>query len=42
MLVWLLTQEEAKERSGETFHAPRFVRDRALLPGWPPPRAERK
>jgi len=42
MLVWLLTQEEAKDRSGETFHAPRFVRDHQLLPGWPPPRAERK
>ena len=42
MLVWLLTQDEAKSRSGETFHAPRFVKDHALLPGWPPPRSERE
>lgn len=41
MLVWLLTQEEAQSRSGETFHAPRFVKDHGLLPGWPPPREER-
>ena len=41
MLIWLLTNEEAIARSGETFHAPRFVRDHQLLPGWPPPRKDR-
>ena len=42
MLVWLLTEEEARARSGETFHAPRFVRDHGLLPGWPPPKKDRR
>ena len=41
MLVWLLTTEEGRARSGETFHAPSFVKMNALLPGWPPPKAER-
>ncbi len=41
MLVWLLTHEDAKARSGETFHAPRFVKEHGLLPGWPPPREKR-
>ncbi len=41
MLIWLLTHEEAIARSGETFHAPRFVRDHGLIPGWPPPRKDR-
>ena len=41
MLVWLLTTEEGRARSGETFHAPSFVKKHALLPGWPPPKAER-
>ena len=36
-----LTHEEAIARSGETFHAPRFVRDHGLIPGWPPPRKDR-
>jgi NAD(P)-dependent dehydrogenase (short-subunit alcohol dehydrogenase family) len=38
MLVWLLTTEEGRSRSGETFHAPSFVKKNGLLPGWPPPR----
>lgn len=42
MLVWLVTHEDAPARSGETFHAPRFVRDHGLLPGWPPPRDQRE
>ena len=41
MLVWLLTQDEGKARSGETFHAPSFVKKHGLLPGWPPPKSER-
>lgn len=41
MLVWLLTTEEGQSRSGETFHAPSFVKKHGLLPGWPPPREER-
>ena len=41
MLVWLLTTEEGRSRSGETFHAPSFVKKHGLLPGWPPPREER-
>lgn len=40
-LVWLLTNPEAAERSGETFHAPKFAKDHALVPGWPPPRKDR-
>jgi NAD(P)-dependent dehydrogenase (short-subunit alcohol dehydrogenase family) len=38
MLVWLLTTEEGRARSGESFHAPSFVKKNGLLPGWPPPR----
>lgn len=38
MLVWLVTSEEARARSGETFLAPKFVARHGLLPGWPPPR----
>lgn len=41
MLVWLLTTEEGRDRSGETFHAPSFVKKHGLLPGWPPPRKDR-
>lgn len=41
MLVWLLTTDEGKSRSGETFHAPSFVKKHGLLPGWPPPKKER-
>ncbi len=41
MLVWLLTTEEGKRRSGETFHAPSFVKKHGLLPGWPPPKQAR-
>ncbi len=41
MLVWLLTQEEAKGRSGETFHAPSFAKKNQLVPGWPLPKADR-
>ncbi len=40
MLVWLLTTEEGRSRSGETFHAPSFVKRHGLLPGWPPASAE--
>ncbi len=42
MLVWLLTTEEGRSRSGESFHAPSFVKKHQLIPGWPPPRPERK
>jgi len=42
MLVWLLTNEAALERSGETFHAPSFVKKNGLLPGWPPPKPKTK
>ena len=38
MLVWLLSTEEGRSRSGETFHAPSFVKKNGLLPGWPPPK----
>jgi len=38
MLVWLLTTEEGRARSGESFHAPSFVKKKKLIPGWPPPR----
>ena len=41
MLVWLLTSEEGKSRSGETFHAPSFVKKHGLFPGWPPPKQDR-
>jgi NAD(P)-dependent dehydrogenase (short-subunit alcohol dehydrogenase family) len=35
MLVWILTTDEGRERSGETFHAPEFCAERGLVPGWP-------
>jgi NAD(P)-dependent dehydrogenase (short-subunit alcohol dehydrogenase family) len=35
MLVWILTTEEGRSRSGETFHAPSFVKKHELVPGWP-------
>ncbi len=38
MLIWLLTTEEGRSRSGESFHAPSFVKRHGLLPGWPPPK----
>jgi NAD(P)-dependent dehydrogenase (short-subunit alcohol dehydrogenase family) len=38
MLLWLLTTDEGRSRSGETFHAPSFVKRNQLLPGWPPPK----
>lgn len=38
MLIWLLTTEEGRSRSGESFHAPSFVKRNQLLPGWPPAR----
>lgn len=41
MLVWLLTTDEGRSRSGETFHAPSFVKKNGLLPGWPPPKPEK-
>ena len=41
MLIWLLTTEEGRSRSGESFHAPSFVKKNQLVPGWPPPRSER-
>ena len=34
-LVWILTTEEGKRRSGETFYAPDFCAERGLVPGWP-------
>jgi NAD(P)-dependent dehydrogenase (short-subunit alcohol dehydrogenase family) len=40
-LVWVCTHADAPARSGQTIHAPRFVKDHGLLPGWPPPRSER-
>jgi NAD(P)-dependent dehydrogenase (short-subunit alcohol dehydrogenase family) len=42
MLTWLLTTEEGKSRSGETFQAPSFDKKNGLLPGWPPPKKDRK
>jgi NAD(P)-dependent dehydrogenase (short-subunit alcohol dehydrogenase family) len=42
MLVWLLTTEEGRARSGESFHAPSFVKRNGLLPGWPPPKPGKK
>ncbi|HIG71634.1 MAG TPA: SDR family oxidoreductase [Myxococcales bacterium] len=35
MLVFLLTTEEGRARSGETFLAPDFCAKRKLVPGWP-------
>ncbi|MEZ4331183.1 MAG: SDR family oxidoreductase [Myxococcota bacterium] len=37
-LVWILTTEEGRARSGQTFHAPRHAKEHGLVPGWPPPR----
>ncbi len=34
-LVWILTTEEGRARSGETFLAPEFAAERGLVPGWP-------
>jgi len=41
MLIWILTTEDGKARSGETFHAPSFVKRQKLIPGWPPPKPGR-
>jgi NAD(P)-dependent dehydrogenase (short-subunit alcohol dehydrogenase family) len=41
MLIWILTTEEGRSRSGESFHAPSFVKKHELIPGWPPPRPAR-
>lgn len=41
MLIWLLTTEEGQSRSGESFHAPSFVKKNKLVPGWPPPKPDR-
>ena len=35
MLVWILTSDEGRARSGETFIAPEFCAERGLVPGWP-------
>jgi NAD(P)-dependent dehydrogenase (short-subunit alcohol dehydrogenase family) len=35
MLVWILTTDEGRSRSGETFLAPEFCAKRGLVPGWP-------
>jgi len=42
MLIWLLTTEEGRTRSGESFHAPSFVKKQKLISGWPPPRPAAK
>ncbi len=34
-LVWILTTEEGRARSGETFFAPDFAAERGLVEGWP-------
>ncbi len=34
-LVWILTTEEGRSRSGETFVAPQLCAERGLVPGWP-------
>lgn len=34
-LVWILTSEEGRARSGETFVAPKLCAERGLVPGWP-------
>lgn len=34
-LVWILTSEEGRARSGETFLAPELCAERGLVPGWP-------
>lgn len=41
-LVWILTTEEGRKRSGETFHAPRHAKEHRLVPGWPPPKPGRE
>ena len=35
VLVWLLTTDEGRSRSGESFNAPSFCAERGLVPGWP-------
>jgi NAD(P)-dependent dehydrogenase (short-subunit alcohol dehydrogenase family) len=35
VLVWLLTTDEGRSRSGESFYAPSFCAERGLVPGWP-------
>jgi NAD(P)-dependent dehydrogenase (short-subunit alcohol dehydrogenase family) len=40
MLVWILTTAEGRSRSGETFHAPTFVKEHGLVPGWPSARKQ--
>jgi len=37
-LVWILTTDEGRARSGQTFHAPRHAKEHKLVAGWPPPR----
>jgi NAD(P)-dependent dehydrogenase (short-subunit alcohol dehydrogenase family) len=34
-LVWILTSDEGRARSGETFIAPDLCAERGLVPGWP-------
>lgn len=34
-LVWILTSEEGRARSGETFLAPELCAEHKLVPGWP-------
>jgi NAD(P)-dependent dehydrogenase (short-subunit alcohol dehydrogenase family) len=41
-LAWILTTEEGRKRSGETFHAPRHAKEHRLVPGWPPPKPGRE
>jgi NAD(P)-dependent dehydrogenase (short-subunit alcohol dehydrogenase family) len=41
-LAWILTTDEGKQRSGETFHAPRHAKQHGLVPGWPPPKPARE
>lgn len=40
-LAWILTTEEGRARSGQTFHAPRHAKEHKLVPGWPPPKPGR-
>jgi NAD(P)-dependent dehydrogenase (short-subunit alcohol dehydrogenase family) len=42
MLIWILTTEVGRARSGESFQAPSFVKKQKLVPGWPPPYPARK
>lgn len=41
-LVWILTTEEGRAKSGQTFHASRHAKEHQLVPGWPPPRPGRE